>query len=302
MSASVAKEGGGKNSGDALDDAFEDLEARFLLNLPREELETIHRLFFQIEQAYWFYEDFLADASKDGSLPHFGTLDAFAEEMFKRCKMLKKHKKRAKSLAQDFRKYISRIPVYGVILLNKKLTKCLMVTPYGGTSWTFPKGKVNEGESPLDCAVREVYEEVGFSCSDMMREDLYIEWTDKKTGKRTRLYVAAGAPETFAFKPRVRKEIGDIKWHPLEMLPATNDGQRSEYRYHGVRPAARKLLEIVQRLLDEGWTPRSEGVSARDDVANEVAADRGDPAAAAAHYTSGAWFPVPFRVDVGKLQ
>ena len=99
--------------------------------------------------------------------------------MFKRCKMLKKHKKRAKSLAQDFRKYISRIPVYGVILLNKKLTKCLMVTPYGGTSWTFPKGKVNEGESPLDCAVREVYEEAGFSCSDMMREDLYIEWTDK---------------------------------------------------------------------------------------------------------------------------
>ena len=53
-----------------------------MLNLPREELETIHRLFFQIEQAYWFYEDFLADASKDGSL-HFGTLDAFAEEMFR---------------------------------------------------------------------------------------------------------------------------------------------------------------------------------------------------------------------------
>ena len=58
MSASVAKEGGGKNSGDALDDAFEDLEARFLLNLPREELETIHRLFFQIDRRTGFTKIF----------------------------------------------------------------------------------------------------------------------------------------------------------------------------------------------------------------------------------------------------
>ena len=40
--------------------AFEDLETRFILNLPDEELENSARLFFQLEQAWWFYEDFLA--------------------------------------------------------------------------------------------------------------------------------------------------------------------------------------------------------------------------------------------------
>ena len=175
-------ESAAEQASSALDDAFEDLEARFLLNLPRSQLETIHRLFFQIEQAYWFYEDFLADASEDGSLPHFGSLDAFAEEMFKRCKLLRKHKQRASALAKDFRAYISRIPVYGVILVNKTLRKCLMVTPYKGNSWTFPKGKVNEGESEMACAIREVYEEVGYSCEYLTREDLFI--ADGRTKRR----------------------------------------------------------------------------------------------------------------------
>lgn len=30
-----------------------------------------------------------------------------------------------------------------------------------GKSWTFPRGKVNENESELACACREVYEETG---------------------------------------------------------------------------------------------------------------------------------------------
>jgi hypothetical protein len=29
--------------------------------VPEEELQSVDRLFFQIEQAHWFYEDFLAD-------------------------------------------------------------------------------------------------------------------------------------------------------------------------------------------------------------------------------------------------
>ena len=40
-------------------EAIEDLETRFLLMLSDEELEVSDRLFFQIEQAWWFYEDFL---------------------------------------------------------------------------------------------------------------------------------------------------------------------------------------------------------------------------------------------------
>ena len=48
-----------------LDAALEEVATRFLVHLPRFKLQSGDRLFFQIEQAHWFYEDFLADA--DGS-------------------------------------------------------------------------------------------------------------------------------------------------------------------------------------------------------------------------------------------
>ena len=35
-----------------------ELEFRFLANLPEEELNDAVRVFMQIEQAHWFYEDF----------------------------------------------------------------------------------------------------------------------------------------------------------------------------------------------------------------------------------------------------
>ena len=40
----------------SLEEALSDVEARFILNLPDTELNQTDRLFFQIEQAHWFYE------------------------------------------------------------------------------------------------------------------------------------------------------------------------------------------------------------------------------------------------------
>ena len=50
------KKGGGGGAGVAtvLRKAMEDIYSRFLLNLPEEELNTVERLFFQIEQAWWY--------------------------------------------------------------------------------------------------------------------------------------------------------------------------------------------------------------------------------------------------------
>ena len=38
-----------------------DLCLRFILNVPSEELRSTERLLFQVEQAHWFYEDFVRD-------------------------------------------------------------------------------------------------------------------------------------------------------------------------------------------------------------------------------------------------
>jgi hypothetical protein len=41
---------------EALTDALDDVQTRFLLNLPENELSSADRIFFQLEQAHWYYE------------------------------------------------------------------------------------------------------------------------------------------------------------------------------------------------------------------------------------------------------
>lgn len=58
---------------------------------------------------------------------------------------------------KEWREYKRSVPTYGAILLNEDMTQALLVQSYWTkTSWGFPKGKVNQDEDPLNCAVREV--------------------------------------------------------------------------------------------------------------------------------------------------
>jgi len=61
-------------------DVLSDLETRFLLPLPYEELSSPPRLFFQLEQAYWFYLDFHLEEQED--LPKYKNLEIFSKKMF----------------------------------------------------------------------------------------------------------------------------------------------------------------------------------------------------------------------------
>ena len=40
----------------AFEDALDDVHSRFILNLPANELSSADRIFFQLEQAHWYYE------------------------------------------------------------------------------------------------------------------------------------------------------------------------------------------------------------------------------------------------------
>ncbi|KAI6136628.1 hypothetical protein F5141DRAFT_1208952 [Pisolithus sp. B1] len=53
------------------EEVLEDLSSRFLLNLPEEELSSLERICFQVEQAHWFYEDFVREQN-----PKFPSLSA----------------------------------------------------------------------------------------------------------------------------------------------------------------------------------------------------------------------------------
>jgi mRNA-decapping enzyme subunit 2 len=161
-------------------DAIEDVHTRFILNLPQEELATSNRLFFQIEQAWWFYEDLICDELEDDAmnqqsnnisplqqqqysqLPRFKKMYTFARKMFEISSLLSPFLSDFDQMWQEFSKYKRKISTYGTILLNTDCTKVVLCQEYHGKAWTFPAGKVNQNERGRDAAARETYEETGF--------------------------------------------------------------------------------------------------------------------------------------------
>ncbi|KAL3289276.1 hypothetical protein HHI36_003706 [Cryptolaemus montrouzieri] len=75
---------------------------------------------------------------------------------------------------REWRKYKLTIPTYGAIFISKDNSHVLMVKRYSG-NWSFPRGKIQSGENPEECAVREVFEEVGLDISDLIKSDGYSE-------------------------------------------------------------------------------------------------------------------------------
>ena len=194
---------------------FQDLESRFLLNLPSSELSSFERLFFQLQQAQWFYLDFYHD--RFPSLPAYNLKD-FCERFFALSPLLSSHLSSFSSSFQSFLSYLGSVPVCGAVLLDPTLRFCLMVRAWKGNSWGFPRGKVDEGESELECALREVREEVGFDAQGRVDAAHYVEAS--VGGKHTKLFIVPGVELETHFETRTRKEISAIEWVEVSRLPS----------------------------------------------------------------------------------
>lgn len=172
----------------AFHEALEDVETRFILNLPHEELATPDRLFFQLEQAWWYYEDIICDEMEDHetepsakesplsyaaaaqaptpiALPRFKKLQPFCRQLFAMSPMLSPLLDQFDQLWAQFSNYRRKISTYGTILLNQSCTKVILCQDYNSKSWTFPAGKVNQLEKGIEAGARETYEETGFDPS-----------------------------------------------------------------------------------------------------------------------------------------
>lgn len=103
-----------------LDVILDDLSARFIINLPEEELSSVTRICFGLEQAHWFYEDFFRPQYP--ALPSVN-LRAFTAALFSHCPLLWKFSGQHEAAFDDFLKYKIRVPVRGAIMLNKEMDK-----------------------------------------------------------------------------------------------------------------------------------------------------------------------------------
>jgi len=245
-------------------DCLDEVHTRFILNVPPEELSTSERIFFQLEQAWWYYEDLICDKIEQENgvcnLPRFANLKPFSKRLFEFSPLLRHldfHK-----LWKEFAIYKRKISTYGCILLNKDCTHVAMCKMYKSNVWTFPAGKINQNEIGIDAAAREVYEETGFDPHCLLG-GLTKEWLDngeteklqwnrplrdpedaltfveQPSGKRRTCYVCCGVPENFPFEPVCRKEVDIIEWVDLRDI--------KEYKTFAVLPFIGKLKKWIKQ-------------------------------------------------------
>ena len=86
------------------------------------------------------------------------------------------------------------------------------------------KGKINKDEPEIECAAREVHEEVGVDFAGVVREEdsivvnRVVDW-ESGLKQRSRLFIVPGVSEQTFFATQTRKEISEIAWHPLTAGP-----------------------------------------------------------------------------------
>lgn len=224
----------------SMQEVMDDLALRFVVNCPEEEHESVERLLFQVEAAFWFYDDQYREIWPT-KFPTFNLL-TFSKSLFSHCSLLSAFEHRTKEIYEAFTQYKYQIPTCGAMLLTPDKSKLLLVKSWKGNSWGFPKGKIDRDEDKLACAVREVDEEVGFNISGMIDPEAFIE-LQIGNYPTLRLYIVTGVPEATVFETRTKKEIGAIEWHKLKEIPTHKDVQGKGKAFWMVGPYVKRLQD-----------------------------------------------------------
>lgn len=99
----------------------------------------------------------------------------------------------------------------GRLLLQRKSAGRL-----GEGKWNGPGGKVEPGETPLECVVREVWEETGLTVSDLTEQGVVDFYFGEKPEPDWVVHIYTTS--TFSGEPKGSDE-GELRWFSVDEVP-----------------------------------------------------------------------------------
>lgn len=123
-----------------------------------------------------------------------------------------------KKLYHNFSLAFTEITAAGGVVENEK-KEILLIFRRG--KWDLPKGKLDEGESIEECAIREVCEETGLQHVIINEKlpDTYHTYSESgKNILKKSVWYKMSANSKQALQPQLEEDIVEIKWIPADEL------------------------------------------------------------------------------------
>ncbi|XP_063674123.1 m7GpppN-mRNA hydrolase-like [Bolinopsis microptera] len=220
------------------EDILNDIFSRFIIPEAKSNCNDPIRLCFAIEMGHWFYLDYIRPS--DPTLPDC-SVEVFAKACFRHMPSLLQPHREANLVLKQWRDFKRKVPVYGAMLITPDRKQVLLVEGNSTRDcWTFPRGKIEEDEDPFDCAIREVREETSFDISSLADRNYYIEKVC--SDRRVRLYIVHDVPQTTVFYTKVRGEIANIDWFPVDELPGASGFKKKKESFFMVNQFIREYV------------------------------------------------------------